>query len=349
MTTILITGCAGLIGSHLSYTFLKLGFRVIGVDSLIGGYAENIPVTDNYDNPNFVFYNVDILNNKELARISKYYNPETIIHCAALAHEGLSVFSPKTIVENIYAGTASVVSAAVASGAKYFINTSSMARYGTSVPPFVEDISIPTPVDPYGLAKLHAEQHLNLISDIHGIKVFHVIPHNVCGPNQCYSDPFRNVMSIFANRIIHNKPIYIYGDGTQKRSFSHIDDCVDAFVTLYNKREEIANKEVFNIGPSDGSEITINELGNLVHLYFNKEPNILYVPERPREVKDAWVSTQKAQRVLNYTATRTIQDTVRDTTNWIKNSKRRDFNYHLDIEIVTDKTPKTWTDRLFNK
>jgi UDP-glucose 4-epimerase len=345
MKTVAITGSAGLIGSHLCYRFIQMGYRVIGIDNLIGGYATNMPDQSN----SFVYFNENIINNKKLAEIFNFYKPELVIHCAALAHEGLSVFSPKTIVENIYSGTASVISAAVSAHVKTFINTSSMARYGNAAPPFREDYTPPTPVDPYGLAKLHAEQHVNLISDIHGIQVFHMVPHNVCGPNQCYSDPFRNVMSIFANRVLQEKPVYVYGDGTQKRSFSHIEDCVDAYVALYKNRDSIKNTSVFNIGPDDGSEITINELAILVHKYFNTEPNILHIPERPREVKDAWVSTDKAKDLLSYATHNTVEDTVRDTITWIKTSPLRQFNYHIELEIVNDKTPKTWTDKLFNK
>jgi UDP-glucose 4-epimerase len=343
--TIAITGSAGLIGSHLCYRFIKLGYRVIGIDNLIGGYGTNMPEQDD----NFIFFTENILNTSQLSRIFKLYSPELVIHCAALAHEGLSVFSPKIIVENIYAGTASVASAAVSANIPVFINTSSMARYGNSNPPFEEDVTIPTPVDPYGLAKLHAEQHLNLISEIHGIRVFHIVPHNVCGPHQCYSDPFRNVMSIFANRVLHEKAVYVYGDGSQKRSFSHINDCVDAYVTLYDNIDNVPNNSVFNIGPDNGSEITINELANVVHKYFNVEPNIIHVNERPREVKDAWVSTQKAKKVLSYTTNNTTEDTVRDTITWIRNSPKRDFNYHLELEIINSKTPATWTEKLFNK
>jgi UDP-glucose 4-epimerase len=345
MKTVAITGSAGLIGSHLVYRFLSMGYKVIGIDNLIGGYKSNMPI----GNSEFVYFDENILNNKKLAEIFNLYKPNLVIHCAALAHEGLSVFSPKTIVENIYAGTASVVSAAVASGVETFINTSSMARYGNAIPPFKEDYTAPTPVDPYGMAKLHAEQHVNLMSDIHGIQVFHMVPHNVCGPHQCYSDPFRNVMSIFANRVLQEKPVYVYGDGNQKRSFSHIDDCVDAYIALYENRDNIKNGSVFNIGPDDGSEITINELASLVHKYFNTDTKILHVAERPREVKDAWVSTDKAKDLLQYTTSNTVEDTVRDTITWIKSSPVREFNYHIELEIVNDKTPKTWTDKLFNK
>lgn len=345
MKTVAITGSAGLIGSHLCYRFIKMGYRVVGIDNLIGGYATNMP----NQNSNFIYFNENIINNKKLSEIFSFYKPTLVIHCAALAHEGLSVFSPKTIAENIYSGSASVISAAVAAGVETLINTSSMARYGDTNPPFKEDYTIPKPVDPYGLAKLHAEQHINLISDIHGIQVFHMVPHNVCGPHQCYSDPFRNVMSIFANRVLHEKPVYIYGDGSQKRSFSHIEDCIDAYVALYTNREHINNASVFNIGPDDGSEITVNELALLVHRYFNAEPKIIHVPERPREVKNAWVSTEKAKTLLKYNTQHGTEDIVRDTISWIKSSPIRDFNYHIDLEIVNANTPKTWTEELFNK
>jgi UDP-glucose 4-epimerase len=345
MRTVAITGSAGLIGSHLSYRFLKLGFKVLGIDSLIGGYKTNMPT----DNNNFIYANMDILDTHMLSALFRQYKPELVIHCAALAHEGLSVFSPKTIVENIYSGTASVASAAVSAKVATLINTSSMARYGRGVPPFREDGSSPKPVDPYGLAKLHAEEHLNLMNDIHGIKVFHMVPHNVCGPHQCYSDPFRNVMSIFANRVLHNKPVYIYGDGNQKRSFSHVEDCVDAYITLFDRRDSIESGCVFNIGPDHGSEITISELSLIVHKYFNAEVKTINIPERPREVKDAWVSTDKAKILLDYSTKHSTEDTVRDTISWIKNSPVRDFNYHLELEIINENTPKTWTDRLFNK
>lgn len=344
MDTVVITGSAGLIGSHLCYKFISLGFKVIGVDSLVGGYRTNMPA----ENRSFAYYNVDILNIKKILEIFKFYKPKLVIHCAALAHEGLSVFAPKTIVENIYAGTASIASAACATGVATFINTSSMARYGEGNPPFEENHK-PNPIDPYGLAKIHAEEHLKLMSDIYGMKVITMVPHNVCGPHQCYSDPFRNVMSIFANQLKRDKPIYIYGDGEQKRSFSHVSDCVDAYVTAYNHRDNITSGEVFNIGPDDGTEITIKELAHSVSKYFNVEPRIEHMPGRPREVKHAWVSTAKAKNVLNYATNYNTEDVIRDTTTWMKNQPDRDFNYHIDLEIINERTPLTWTDRLFNK
>jgi len=107
-STIAITGCAGLIGSHIAEYYLKQGIKVIGIDSLVGGYESNLPT-----HADFYFYKLDILDIKTLSTLFNKYKPQIVIHCAALAHEGLSVFSPKVITENIYAGTISVASAAI--------------------------------------------------------------------------------------------------------------------------------------------------------------------------------------------------------------------------------------------
>lgn len=339
---VVITGSAGLIGSNLANRLLQLGYIVAGIDNLVGGYKTNIPVDKNYKH-----YTSDITDYKAMYNIISSFKPSIVIHCAALAHEGLSVFSPSTITNNIFSGTIAIASAAIASGTALFINTSSMARYGNALAPFSE-YTKPTPVDPYGLAKLQAEQQLNLLSKIHGMQVVHMVPHNVCGPNQCYSDPFRNVLSIFANRISKDKPVYIYGDGEQKRSFSHVQDCVDAYVTVIEEHRSIDTAEVFNIGPTHGSEITINTLADSVARHYNKRAEKIHMPERPQEVKNAWVSTNKAQKVLGYKTNHTTEDVIRDTVSWIRGSSIKDFNYHLDIEIISEDTPKTWTEKLFN-
>lgn len=344
---IAITGCAGLIGSALTRVFITQGHSVVGIDNFIGGYTGNIP----HNTDRFEYFNINV--EQDFSALKEAFRGvDKVFHCAALAYEGLSVFSPALVTKNIYGGTMNAISAAVASKVPYFMNFSSMARYGEEPfttlrvgPPFEESM-VCLPVDPYGLAKLQAEQSCDLMSDIHGIKVHHVVPHNVAGPGQIYFDPFRNVISIFGNLLLNNKSIFIYGDGTQKRSFSHIDDCVMAILRL--SESEIESKEVFNIGPGEGTEITINELARIVAKYCQTELNIEYYPSRPREVKHAWVSIDKAKSLLDYHPKHTSEDTVRDTINWIRQQPIIDFNYNLEIEIVNDKTPKTWVNKLFS-
>lgn len=325
-----ITGVAGLLGSNLAKELLKKGYEVKGCDSLIGGYKSNIPHMN--------WSHIDILNNEKLSASMKGY--DTVIHCAALPYEGLSIFSPKLITESIYTGTISVASAAIANNYKLFINMSSMARYGVGNPPFKET-DIVKPVDPYGLAKIHAEEALTLLSDIHGLKIYTCVPHNIVGPGQKYDDVFRNVAAIFANKILRDKKVFIYGSGEQLRSFSHIDSCIDAIYKLI-KIDKFSSGEVFNIGPQN-TEITIKELAEKIAYHCNIPLNIEYLPKRPCEVKYAYCSSEKAIKELNYNPNiKNIDEIIIDLITYIKTRGSLPFDYHLNLEIVDERTPKTW-------
>lgn len=335
MKTIFITGVAGLLGSNLAKYYLRKGYKVKGCDNFSGGYKSNIPIK------NIDFEELDILDLKSLSTHMK--DSDIVLHCAALAYEGLSVFCPKAITENIYSGTVSVGTAAIINKVEILLNCSSMARYGDIGAPFIE-IQECKPEDPYGLAKYQAEQILNLLSDIHGLKVLHIVPHNIIGEGQRYDDPYRNVVSIMINRLLHNKSIIIYGDGMQKRSFSYIGDCVNAIYKLVES-DKFKTKEVFNIGP-DRNEITIKELAYKVGHFCQLYPQIEYVPNRPREVKNAWCSSEKARKKLDYNPETKVDIMVSKMVDWIKGSKPLDFDYHQELEIIDKNTPKTWTDRL---
>src|SRR3989344_3059293 len=119
--TYFITGVAGFLGSHLAERLLKDGHRVIGCDNLVGGYLDNVP-------PGVEFHTVDCNNLAEMRNIMR--GVDIVYHTAAYAYEGLSVFSPHLVTENVYGATVSVLSAAIASRVKRFIQCSSMARYG---------------------------------------------------------------------------------------------------------------------------------------------------------------------------------------------------------------------------
>jgi len=333
---IYITGVAGFLGSHLAKRFIEIGHKVKGCDNLTGGYLSNSPLEVD-------FKPYDILDLNSLKEHMK--NVDLVIHTAALAYEGLSVFSPKLITENIYAGTMSVATAAIFNKVPYFINCSSMARYGDITPPFKEFL-VCRPVDPYGLAKLQAEQALNLLSDIHGIKVIHTVPHNIIGTHQKYDDPYRNVVSIFINSTLLNRKIIIYGDGEQKRSFSPVKDCLDAFDSIVKNINVIDNKEIYNIGP-DGNEVTINTIAKKVSEACQIKPEILHILDRPREVKNAWCSNYKAKTQLNYNPTTDLDSVIEEMIIWIMKEGVKSFDYRLPVEIINDKTPKTWIEKLY--
>jgi UDP-glucose 4-epimerase len=338
MKTVYITGAAGLIGSELVKLFFSRGWKVKACDTLIGGLESNL---SNYYKL-IDYKKIDILDYQSL--VEHMEGSELVLHCAALPYEGLSVFSPKIVAENIVGGTVSVASACLANNVKKLINFSSMARYGAQVPPFTENMQR-KPEDPYGLAKAQAEEHLEMLNKLHGLKYLTVVPHNVIGIGQRYMDPYRNVVGIMINRTLMGKPIVVYGDGSQKRSFSNITDCSDAIWKLVNSDRDLTG-EIFNIGPDD-NEVTIKELAGIVSEKCNSELNIVYFPDRPAEVKNAWCSSEKIKNQFNYNTTKTLETTIEEMVNWISERGTEDFIYDsLSLEFITGKTPKTWVERL---
>ena len=327
---IYITGIAGFLGSHLAKRLIDLGHDISGNDSMIQGDLDNLP-------ENLNFHKIDCCNFDEMSKNLK--GIDIVYHCAATAHEGLSVFSPNFITKNIYQASISVITASIVNKVKRFVFCSSMARYGSQNSPFKETM-IPKPEDPYGIAKVAVEESLKLLCETHSMDYNIAVPHNIVGPNQKYDDPFRNVMSIFINRNLQNKPSIIYGDGNQKRCFSYIDDVIFCLEKL--ALEKKISKEIINIGP-DEETITINELAKLVanETGYNGDP--IHVPGRPLEVKEATCSSEKAKKILDYKTKTSLIDAIKLTTNYIKNKGTKKFLYNLPVEINSEITPETWT------
>ncbi len=329
---IFITGIAGFLGSYLAEEFLDLGFEVVGNDNLIGGYKDNVP-------KGAKLHKVDCNDTKKMAKIME--ECDTVYHCAALAYEGLSVFSPALIAQNIYAATASTISAAIQNNVRRFVFMSSMARYGKNKVPF-EETYLPRPQDPYGISKFSAELLLKNLAEIHTMEYVIAVPHNIIGPRQKYDDPFRNVVSIMINRMLRGEQPIIYGDGKQKRCFSFIGDVLRPLVIL---KDGGVNGEVINIGP-DEEFITIIELATRIadKIGFKLDP--IYMSPRPQEVKLATCSADKERRLLGYKTQSTLDEGLDEMIYHIKQRGTKPFNYHLPIEIQSKMTPKTWVHKL---
>lgn len=327
---IYITGIAGFLGSHLAKRLIGLGHEISGNDSMIQGDLDNLP-------KNVIFHKTDCCNFEEMSKNLK--GIDIVYHCAATAHEGLSVFSPNFITKNIFQASISVITASIVNKVKRFVFCSSMARYGSQISPFNETMP-PKPEDPYGIAKVAVEESLKLLCKTHFMDYNIAVPHNIVGPNQKYDDPFRNVMSIFINRNLQNKPSIIYGDGNQTRCFSYIDDVIFCLEKL--ALEKSISKEIINIGP-DEETITINNLAKLVANVTGYNGDPIHVPGRPLEVKEATCSSEKARRLLDYKTKTPLIDAIKLTTNYIKNKGTKKFVYNLPVEIKSEITPETWT------
>lgn len=360
-----ITGIAGFLGSHLADQLIAEGHEVTGNDSLVCGDRANIPTnikliidtSSKCPDPGII----DCANYDDIKSALDYFKPDVLIHCAATAHEGLSNFSPSFITRNVYEASVATFSAAIAAGVKRIVFMSSMSRYGRgrivaqdegivnaggrsfaseyAGPPFVEDFNMAAPVDPYGIAKVAAEDTLKVLCDTHGVKWSILVPHNIIGTRQRSIDPFRNVAAIMINRCKQGKPPIIYGDGSQTRCFSPVKDCLPSIVKAVHGE---ADGEVVNIGPDKG-EITIKELANKIIQLTNYDGFASYMTDRPNEVKHAYCSSEKARRLLGYKEQQSIDDCLKEMVDYIQ---PQDFDYSFPIEIKSNICPKTWSERL---
>lgn len=328
---ILVTGAAGFLGSHLCDRLL--GYEVVGIDNMIGGDPLNVP--NHVDLRRFDLSDLDKLT-------MAMDGVDLVYHTACTAYEGLSVFSPSLVVQNTTQISVNVMTAAIRCGVKRVVHCSSMARYGAQKAPFTEDME-PLPQDPYGIAKLAAERLLQNLAEVHGVELVIAVPHNIIGPKQKYDDPFRNVASIMTNLMLQGRQPIVYGDGSQTRCFSDVDEDIDILMTL--GFSDCAG-EIFNIGPDKG-EVTILELATRIAglLDFDLQP--IYMPGRPQEVKHANCSADKIRKWFGWEQSIPLDVSLKKIITYIENRGPRHFKYHLPIEIVSDKTPKTWTQRLF--
>ncbi len=331
---IFISGVAGFLGSHLAESFIADGHEVIGCDNMLGGELDNVPAAVNY-------YQYDCCHHNSMVKITQ--GCDVVYHCAATAYEGLSVFSPHVVTQNIVTASVSLFSAAIANRVKRIVFCSSMARYGVNEVPFLESYT-PRPQDPYGIGKVAAEQMLRNLCETHGVEYVIAVPHNIIGPRQKYDDPYRNVASIMMNLMMQGRQPTIYGDGSQMRCFSFIDDDIYCLKEMAYRSDIVG--EVINIGP-DEEFVTINELANNIAnlLKFNVDP--IYMPGRPQEVKFATCSADKARKLLGYKTKVKMKDGLQAMIDHIRRKGPRPFRYHLDLEIVNELTPRTWKEKLF--
>jgi len=330
---ILVTGGAGFMGSWLVDELIKNGHEVVNVDDLSGGFKRNI-------DPKCKFIKADVRNFKIIDEIVRKDKIEIIYHLAAYAAEGQSIFSPITINDINITPMNNLLVAAVNHDVKKIVFTSSMAVYGSQKPPFSEDISR-KPEDPYGCAKAYCERMLEIFAEVYGLRYTILRPHNVYGPRQNVTDPFRNVLGIWINRILRDKPPIIYGDGQQTRAFSYISDVTSPLANagLFKK----ADGHIINLG-SD-KVVSINEACQIVLEVMNSNKKPIHVKERPGEVKHAHCTVEKSERLLNYKTKHTLREGVTKMVDWVKEIGPQKPTYKLPLEI-TKNAPQMWVEKL---
>jgi UDP-glucose 4-epimerase len=336
---ILVTGSAGFMGSHLVDHLVAEGHDVYGVDDMSGGFWRNI-------HPASHFCQLDLRDKRAIGAHVADVKPQLVYHLAADATEGRSQFTPIECTERNYMAYLNLLVPAIQNGLERVVVTSSMSVYGAQSPPFKEEME-PAPEDIYGIAKAAMEKATAILSAVHGFEYVIVRPHNVYGPRQNIADPYRNVIGIFINRLLQGKGYFIYGDGEQKRAFTYIDD-----FTPYMARTGFSPEcdgQVINLGPR--REYSINEMSDMLLdlFYEGRAPEVepIYLPDRPQEVREAYCTVDKAERLLGYEARVPLREGMGHMLDWARELGPQEPRYLEEgLELTSGDVPATWRDKL---
>ncbi len=328
MFTSLVTGGAGFIGSHVADELLAMGHKVVVLDDLSGGFQDNVP-------SEAIFVKGSILDHELIDRLFERHNFTYVYHLAAYAAEGLSHFIKRFNYENNLIGSVNLINASVNHGVKCFVFTSSIAVYGAGQSPMSEDM-IPVPEDSYGIAKLAVERELKVSHEMFGLDYVIFRPHNVYGERQNIADRYRNVVGIFMNQLMKGEPMSVFGDGSQQRAFTHINDVAPVIAASVDFPG--ARNELFNVGADQ--PYTVNELAQVVADAMGKKCNVLHLDAR-NEVKIAFSDHSRAERVFGERKKTTLEVGIGTMAEWVSQHGARESNVFEDIEIAKN-LPKSW-------
>jgi UDP-glucose 4-epimerase len=282
---ILITGGAGFIGSMIVEEVLKRGWEPIVVDNLCTG---NI----SYISKGVPHYQIDV-QSKDLDEVFSTHKPDIVIHQAAQVSVEYSKHHPLVDSDVNIIGTINLLELCVKYKVSKFIFASSAAVYGEAKNIPIKESDELKPVSFYGLSKYTAEQYIKLFHNLYGLNYAILRYSNVYGMRQNHLGE-AGVISIFINQIIKNQPITLYGDGSQTRDFIFVRDIAKANIQAIFH----GNNRVFNISTGQGT--SLNTLINMLGKISKTSIQINYETERSGDIKESFLSFDKAKNVLNW-------------------------------------------------
>jgi len=328
MATVLVTGGAGFIGSHLVDDLVKRKHRVVVIDDLSGGCRDNI-------NPDAIFEDGSILDSDLLKRLFSQHRFDYVFHLAAFAAEGLSHFVKRFVYNNNLIGSVNLINLSVEYGIKCFVFSSSAAVYGAGQLPLNEEMT-PLPVDSYGISKYAVELELAATHRMFGLNYVVFRPHNVYGERQNIGDPYRNVVGIFMNQIMQGGAVTVFGDGTQTRAFSHVSDVTPIMAEAVDN--PLAYNQVFNIGAD--TYCNILDLLNIIAAEMGVVPSIEFLEAR-NEVQHLQSDHKKLREYFIVPEPLTLAEGIRMMAKWAKSVGPRQQCRSGTLEISL-KLPSAW-------
>ena len=329
MGRVLVTGGAGFLGSHVADALIARRHDVTVFDDLSGGFRSNVPAK-----ARFVEGSV-----ADASAVDALFSDGAfthVYHLAAYAAEGLSHFIRRFNYTNNVIGSVNVLNASVNTGVRTLVFTSSIAVYGTNPDLPVTELMTPSPEDPYGIAKYAVELDLRACHDVFGLDYIIFRPHNVFGPRQNIGDRYRNVVGIFMNQILQRRPMTIFGDGTQTRAFSYVDEVAPLMAEAIEIPE--ARNQVFNVGADE--PCSLNELANLVAAAMEVSPEVEYLPPR-HEVQHIHADHTHLRGVFGSRSPIRLDEGLARTAAWVRAHGARAASSFERIEIARN-LPAAW-------
>jgi len=309
MQTFLVTGCAGFIGWKVSEKLLERGYKVIGVDNLNDYYDVKVKKyrlnsLKNY--PEFKFYEVDIENLEGLKEVFKKNSFDYVINEAARAGVRYSMENPYVYFTTNVLGTLNLLELCKEYGVKKFVLASTSSLYAGQKMPFNEDLPVNTPISPYAASKKSAEVLCYTYHYLYGIDVSVVRYFTVYGPAG------RPDMSVFRfiKWILEDKPLEVFGDGSQSRDFTYVDDIAEG--TILATRP--LGYEIINLG--NNRPHSLMEMIGLIERYTGKKARFEMRDFHKADMKATWADIGKAKSLLGWEPKVSLEEGIKRTVEW---------------------------------
>lgn len=312
--TVVLTGCAGFIGSRVGEALLRSGHKVAGVDTLNGSYDTRLKdwrLHRLLEQPNFTFHRCDIGDRQALEELFQTRAVDAVINLAARAGVRQSVENPWVYYETNVTGALNLLDLCRTFGVRKFIQASTSSLYGNAARPFQEDQPTDRPLSPYAASKKAAETLCYTYHALHGMDVTVLRYFTVYGPAG------RPDMSIFrfVQRIAEGGPVPLYGDGTQERDFTYVEDIAGGTVRALRPM----GHEIINLG-SD-RPVTVRQVISLLEGMLRRRARVEHLPLHPADVPATWAHVGKAHRLLGWTPETSLEEGLQNTVRWYEENR----------------------------
>ena len=293
--SILVTGCAGFIGMHLSNDLLKSGHLVFGIDNINEYYDKSLKLDRLkilQSNKNFTFEKIDINDPVTLNDYFKISKPDKVVNLAAQAGVRYSIIDPNSYIQSNVVGFMNILEACRQNNVKGLIYASSSSVYGgNSLVPFSENHNVDNPTSIYAATKKANELMARSFYNLFGLRSTGLRFFTVYGP---WGRPDM-AYYIFTKRISENKTINVFNNGDMLRDFTYIDDIVFGIKSAIKNNYDF---EIFNLGNNRAEKIT--EMIKIIEDKLNMEARVKLKPMQLGDIKKTYADINKAQLMLNY-------------------------------------------------